>query len=162
MNITLKELLAYTTEEQGRWERWFSEHGDEPLRIALAGDRMTTIGAMIQHFLGTEIWFAERLAGVPATEWWTEPCDHAAALMELGRRGKQVMGAVIEQTPDGDWATVVEFSGGGKSLRVSKRKAVLNALIHEIRHWAQVATLVRQHGIAPPGGHDIILSGALE
>jgi len=42
------------------------------------------------------------------------------------------------------------------------RWAVANALIHEVRHWAQAATIVREHGMAPPGDHDLILSHALD
>jgi len=162
MNLTLKELLAYTEEEQNRWQTWFEAHGDEPLQFSLAGDRMPTLGSMIQHALGTELWFAEYLSGAASTEWWTKSADNAAFLFELGREAKQKLGQFIEQMPAGDWARIVELKGGGHSFRVSVRKAVGNALIHEIRHWAQVASIVRQHGIAPPGNHDLILSQALE
>jgi len=162
MNLTLKELLTYSEEEQDRWQNWFASHGDEPLRFPLSGDRMPSLGSMIQHALGTELWFAEHLGGAAITEWWTEPAGAAASLFELGTAAKRKLRQLIEHVPPEEWGRMVELQGGGRSFRVSVRKAVGNALVHEIRHWAQVAIIVRQHGLAPPGDHDLILSRVLE
>jgi uncharacterized damage-inducible protein DinB len=33
--------------------------------------------------------------------------------------------------------------------------------LHEVRHWAQIAAVVRMAGFAPPGNHDLFYSKAL-
>ena len=162
MQLTLEELLKYAGEEQARWEAWFASHGDEPLAIPTGGDRPATVGQVIQHAFGAELWFAEHLREVPVTEWWTQPAEASSGLFALGRAAKRALGAFIRTAGPEDWSRVLEFSAPGRTLRASARKAVANALVHEIRHWAQIATLVRQRGMAPPGEHDLIVSRALE
>jgi len=162
MNVTLKELLDYLEGEQAKWQQWFAAQGDEPLRIPLAGDRQPTLGALIQHALGTELWFAERLRETAFTEWWKQPADRAAELFHLGSMAKQAMRELIQRAGPEDWSRMVELTGQGQRIRVSARKAVANALIHELRHWAQVAALVRQQGMAPPGDHDLICAPVME
>ena len=44
---------------------------------------------------------------------------------------------------------------------MSPRKLLFHILMHEIRHWAQVALAVRIAGFEPPGDHDLIDSRAL-
>jgi uncharacterized damage-inducible protein DinB len=57
---------------------------------------------------------------------------------------------------------VVEYSLRGRAVRASIRKTLFHVYIHEIRHWAQVARLVRERGFPPPGDHDLLFSSALE
>jgi hypothetical protein len=33
--------------------------------------------------------------------------------------------------------------------------------LHEVRHWAQIASAVRAAGFVPPGDHDLFYSKAL-
>ena len=44
---------------------------------------------------------------------------------------------------------------------MSPRKLLFHILIHEIRHWAQIALAVRLAGFEPPGDHDLFYSRAL-
>ena len=45
---------------------------------------------------------------------------------------------------------------------MSPRKLLFHTLMHEIRHWAQIALAVRLAGLEPPGDHDLFFSRALE
>ena len=44
---------------------------------------------------------------------------------------------------------------------LSPRKLLFHMALHEVRHWAQVASTVRMAGFAPPGEHDLFYSKAL-
>ena len=44
---------------------------------------------------------------------------------------------------------------------MSPRKLLFHIVIHEIRHWAQIALAVRLAGLEPPGDHDLFNSRAL-
>ena len=44
---------------------------------------------------------------------------------------------------------------------MTPRKLLFHILVHEIRHWAQIALAVRLAGLEPPGDHDLFFSRAL-
>ena len=46
-------------------------------------------------------------------------------------------------------------------VSASKEKILLHALIHGTRHWAQIATFVRQAGFTAQWSHDFLLTTAL-
>jgi uncharacterized damage-inducible protein DinB len=58
-----------------------------------------------------------------------------------------------------DWEESLEATtiSTGKH-RATKRVMLAHALLHGIRHYAQLATLVRQHGIKPDWQMDFIAS----
>jgi uncharacterized damage-inducible protein DinB len=44
---------------------------------------------------------------------------------------------------------------------MTPRKLLFHILLHELRHWAQIALAVRLAGFEPPGDHDLFFSKAL-
>ena len=44
-------------------------------------------------------------------------------------------------------------------MRGSRKTILFHALLHAIRHYAQLATLVRQHGIKPGWQMDYLMMG---
>jgi uncharacterized damage-inducible protein DinB len=45
--------------------------------------------------------------------------------------------------------------------QMTPRKLLFHILLHELRHWAQIALAVRVAGFEPPGDHDLFYSAAL-
>ena len=156
MNVGLRELLDYTQEQQEKWERWFAEKGDGPLGIAIGSGRLENVGQVVRHTLGVNLYFAERLAGKPVTRYWEMPLPDTAGLFRFGTQAKQALREFILTNPD--WNAIVDLQAPGISVRPTVRTAVLNAIVHEIRHWAQISALMRQHGFEPPPDQDVILS----
>ena len=63
---------------------------------------------------------------------------------------------------DDDMADQVRaFEVRGTPSPMTPRKLLFHILLHEIRHWAQVALAVRLAGFEPPGEHDLFYSRAL-
>jgi uncharacterized damage-inducible protein DinB len=62
--------------------------------------------------------------------------------------------------PAKDWDVPQEFSLMNNSLRATPRKIVVHVLIHEIRHWAQIGTLLRLNGLTGEF-HDFLFSPVL-
>ena len=59
-----------------------------------------------------------------------------------------------------DWSEQLEFmtvSAGKKSA--TRERIFFHALLHGIRHYGQLATLVRQHGVKPDWSMDFLFSG---
>jgi uncharacterized damage-inducible protein DinB len=44
---------------------------------------------------------------------------------------------------------------------MSARKLLFHILLHEMRHFAQIALAVRLAGFEPPGDHDLVFSDAV-
>jgi len=44
---------------------------------------------------------------------------------------------------------------------LSPRKLLFHCLLHETRHWAQIALAIRNAGLTPPGNHDLFYSRAM-
>jgi uncharacterized damage-inducible protein DinB len=42
---------------------------------------------------------------------------------------------------------VREYNINGKIVSVTPRKFIVHILLHEVRHWAQIATILRLNGI---------------
>jgi uncharacterized damage-inducible protein DinB len=63
---------------------------------------------------------------------------------------------------DDDQADVVRtFNVRDRDWPMTPRKLLFHILMHETRHWAQIALAVRLAGFEPPGDHDLFFSSAL-
>ena len=160
MQLTVDELIGYTDEERAKWERWFAARGDEPLRLRPAGDLHADLGALLLHIFGPEHHYVQFLSGdYDFADLTRVPTGDASALFEFGRRGRAALRAWVASARAEDWERRVEPR---EEFPVTARKIVAHVLLHEIRHWAQIAALVRQRGLAPPGDHDLLFSHALD
>lgn len=162
MFMTIDELLQYTDEERARWEQWLQAHGDELLAIPITGERETSVGKLIMHIFGPELRFVERLRNEAMTSYRSLPVSSVETVFGFGLESRRRMREYIDGLGAEDWPSVVELQIGNEIVRASVRKIVLHTLLHEVRHWAQIARIFREHGIAPPGRHDLLMSGALE
>jgi len=157
--VQFTELLAYTAEESGRWKEWFAKNPaalDLPLDIADTG----TVQRLVKHIFFVELHFSNMLLGIPPADFESLP---AATLDELFRISEEANGRYqkfLATAREEDWETKVDLSRGG--LKVSKRKLITQALTHSVRHWAQLATFLRQQGLKQDWNHDFLLSKAME
>jgi len=162
MYITVKELLRYTDQERERWDHWFQANGDELLAMPIAGERETSIGRLIMHIFGPELRYVERLRNEKLTDYRSLPASSVEAVFGFGLKARQTMRDYVAGLSLDDWSRIIEFDVPDQHLRATVRKVILHTLLHEVRHWAQIARLVRERGFVPPGGHDLLTSNALE
>ena len=59
-----------------------------------------------------------------------------------------------------EWDAEKEFKLMNSSLSATPRKIVVHILLHEIRHWAQIATILRFNGLTG-NFHDFLFSPAM-
>ncbi len=163
--VGFDELLRYEREAVDRWEAHVRKYPDV-LDVPYApeqgpGARMATVRDVIHHIVGVEWRYCDRLEGVPATPFEAIPTEPAAALFEAAREANTRLAGWMGAASDADYARVLEFhtiSAG--TLRASARKIVVHTLVHGIRTWAQLATVVRLHGRATDWYHDVLFSEA--
>ncbi len=163
VSLDLNELLRYTDWERRKWENGFRQQGDAVLQISAGshGDgRFQQVGELVKHIFSAEKRYVERLSGRPLTDTATLPHDRIEPLFAFGSASRNSLKQFMEQLPSAEWDRPEHLQILNYSLTATPRKVVVHVLMHEIRHWAQIATLLRLHGI-PAEFHDFLFSPAL-
>ena len=164
MHLTIDELLAYTDEERAKWEAWFQAHGNEPLKLAVPMDVHPAVSALILHCFWAELFYAHWMRDDILTEKQmkelseTYDADKAEQVFAFGHSARKALREATRAYTEQDWEKKHMVEGWGMHLEGPARKLIAHILVHEIRHWAQVAVTIRQHGLAPPGEHDLLFS----
>jgi len=157
---TIHELLEYTDWERRNWFEWM-RHQDRPVLEIPAGPsidgRFEKVGDLIRHIFSGEKRYVDRLSDRPITDTSTISATDLEALDRFGRQSRGELRDYIDGLAAGNAETPVEFKMMNSTLTATPRKIVTHILMHEIRHWAQIATLLRLNGLKV-GFHDFLFS----
>lgn len=161
--ITFRELLDYTRVETGHWHRWLAAQPAAVLELPVGTGRTATVRGLIHHIVVVERRYVDRLRGEPITSYEDVPSDSLAVLFATFADTRSRLDAWLGGARDADLARIMEFQTLSAGTRTaSARKVIVHLLLHGIRHWAQLATALRQQGYATDWPHDILMSDALE
>jgi uncharacterized damage-inducible protein DinB len=163
IGLSLNELIEYTDWERSKWYKRLRSSGDSVLATSAGphGDgRFQSIGDVIKHIFSAETRYVDRLSNRPLTDPASIPNDDLEGLFQFGGSSRTELRKFVEGFPAGDWDVPQEFTLMGNSLKATPRKIIVHVLIHEIRHWAQIATLLRLNGVAADF-HDFLFSPVL-
>jgi uncharacterized damage-inducible protein DinB len=158
--FTIDDLLAYSDWERAQWHEWLREQGTGALTVDLGPNntgRTHTVGELVRHIFSAERRYVERCLQVPLTDTSAIAADDVEALFAFGVESRRAFRELLSSFPDTEWEAPREMSFGTHSRTVTSRKMILQAVTHELRHWAQVATFLRQ-AAHTPGFHDLIAS----
>jgi uncharacterized damage-inducible protein DinB len=101
--------------------------------------------------------YIDRLSGRALTDTASVPNDHIEALFQFSQQSRKDLREFVERFPAQEWDVPQEHKILNYFLRATPRKIVVHILVHEIRHWAQIATLFRLHGLTDEF-HDFLFS----
>jgi len=151
--LTAEEVLRWNESTSTAWRKLLGEH---PEILALPCDiaRTSSVAQLMQHIVAVELRYAERIAGVPETPYEEIAYDTVETIYASHDRAVALLRELL--AGDLDWDRVIEFTtrSAGKA-KASLKTILFHALLHSQRHYAQLGTLIRQHGhpIAPPGDY---------
>ncbi|HLW55380.1 MAG TPA: DinB family protein [Candidatus Angelobacter sp.] len=163
LNLNLSHLVDYTGWERQKWHEWLARHGDAVLKTSVGehGDgRFQSVGDYIRHIFSAETRYVDRLSNRPLTDTASVANDNIEKLFAFGRQSRESLRKFLEVFPPGNWDTPQELKIVNSSLTVTPRKIIVHTLLHEIRHWAQIATLFRLNGLKGDF-HDFLFSPVL-
>lgn len=160
--LSFAELLAYSAAENEQWHRWFTAH-PAMLDRPFAEPPIASVRQLVRHVAFVEHRYAALIPGdqpPPASGSNSDDVDVLFAYLAAGRRAFE---ATIRRATDGGLDRVVEFMTLTAGQRhATARKMIGHALMHGIRHWAQLATVLRQEGDRTDWSHDLLMSAALD
>jgi uncharacterized damage-inducible protein DinB len=165
--LSFGELLDYCAEESNHWRDFFKKYPDAlELPADIAGTK--SVREIVLHIVAVQMRYAERLLNMPITEY-----DQLAARLAQGKPGEELFALSRKSLEDlrsfaiaandSDWDGTLTFpTRSAGELTASRRKIFIHALLHGVRHWAQLATYLRQKGYKQDWQHDFIFSGVIK
>ena len=161
MNITFAELLRFTQEERDKWRAYFMAHPDAMEVEVQPGGRFATVGSLVDHIHLVERRHLQRLMNEPVDTKTGLSGHHAPPLFDYGASVRRELEQYVSDLDDyaADEPRTITVASGDAVL--TPRKLLFHCLVHETRHWAQIALSLRRAGLEPPGNHDLFYSKAL-
>jgi uncharacterized damage-inducible protein DinB len=159
--LSYVELLAYTYEETRRWREYFGQN-PKALEIVIGG-RHNDVRGLITHIFVSEYRWGQHLVGeqpTPNEAFKPQTLDEVWTIYGIARA--RLENWVAKASPEElDRILTVRSVTYNRDVTASKRKILTHSLIHGIRHWAQIATALRQACFVSDWPHDMLYSPAL-
>lgn len=154
--ITGTELQEWVEHMSRGWQNLISSH---PEILTFPCDIRETKSAaeLLQHIVAVELRYAERLNELAQTPYASVPFDSVASIYATHDRAMDLLRPLMDRD-EMFWETVLEFkTRSAGTLRASRRTVLVHLFTHSVRHYAQLATLVRKGGIVSDLNMDYIL-----
>jgi uncharacterized damage-inducible protein DinB len=157
--ITLEELLAWNEQSADYWKSHLDANPNL-LELPCGIGGTADVLAFVRHIWGAELRWCERLAGVNETPRERIPAGPLDALFGLHLQAVEIFRRLLA-APDGTWSDsyILKFDWVPPDQRaVSRRKIAAHTLFHSQRHYAQLATLVRNAGFPSDFRGDLLFA----
>ena len=157
--LSYEFLLEFTSVEHHRWHDWF-EASPTAWDIAFAEPPMGSVGALVNHIFSVELRYTQRLRDEAVTDWqellvYTSLED----VFALGDNARALLVDFLTSATEQELDRVLTFrTVTAGEVTASKHKIASNIFLHGIRHWGQIATVLRQNGFPVQWPHDALLS----
>jgi uncharacterized damage-inducible protein DinB len=160
--LSFGELLDYASEETNHWRDWFRNNPSAlELQCDIAGAK--TVRDVVLHIVAVQMRYAERLLNQPITEYSELESNSAEDLFTLAHKSAEDLRSFAVAANDADWDGSLTFpTRRAGTLTASRRKIFVHALLHGLRHWAQLAAYLRQHNHTQDWQHDFIFSAVVK
>jgi uncharacterized damage-inducible protein DinB len=161
--VELDEILRHNQEETERWRKFFAATPaalDVPMDMA---DMKTVRGAVLHIFVVEQL-YGERLSGITRERLSYDdfPADSLEQLFAYHTSALAHLRKLLETYTEAQWGEAIEFKARVMSITATRRKMFLHVLLHSMRHWAQVAMVLRQAGFKQDWQHDFIFTQVME
>lgn len=162
--ITFDELLRHNEEETERWHEFFRAHPGA-LDVAVDMAQSESVRAMLVHIMAVELLYSERIQGIFRVTFSAAdfPSGDVEALFRTGEKARSTFRELLERFSDAEWSETVTFpTKTVGQLTATRRKIFAHAMLHSMRHWAQLATELRQKGYKQDWQHDFLFTKVID
>jgi uncharacterized damage-inducible protein DinB len=156
--LSYRALLELTSTEHHRWHDWFRDH-PKAWSVPFGTGRMATIGGVVQHIFAVELRYAQRLLDKEVSAWEEFRQTSLDDVFELGDNARGQLVEFLTMAADAELDRVLNFQTlTAGPVSATKHKIASNVFLHGLRHWAQIATVLRQNGFTNQWPHDMLLT----
>jgi uncharacterized damage-inducible protein DinB len=160
--LSMDELLTWNEEASSFWKAHLDAN-PALLELPCGIGGAATVNDFVRHIWAVELRWAHRLAGEPEQPRDAIPTGPLDALHDLHKQAVRILRRMIDN-PAEDWEAIYTLQASWippDKRSMSRRKVLAHALLHSQRHWAQLATLVRNAGFPSEFRGDLLFSSAL-
>lgn len=162
IGVSMEELLGWN-EESSRFWKAHLDTNPALLELPCGIGGATNVQGLVRHIWGAEMRWARRLADEPEIPWEAMPAGPLEALFDLHLSATEIFKRLLSN-PEKNWAALYTFHVDWlppDKRSLTHRKMLVHALLHGQRHWAQLATLVREAGSPSGFWGDVLFSSSL-
>lgn len=161
--VEIGVLAAYVDGETERWREWFESAPAGVLDLPLGPGAEGTVRTLVKHIFAVELRYAQRLAGQPVSGYEELADGTVEELWQIHRDAASLRDRFLrEATPEAFGRVLVSDTRRLGRIESSAHTVVVHSLIHGIRHWAQIAMVLREHGHGGLWEHDWLMSPAVQ
>jgi len=161
--ISFSELLHFNEQETDRWHEFLAKQGPAALDIPVDLGQGKTVRDLLLHMFGVELKYADRISGVPLTRPADLPKRTIDEIFSIATTAHGKMKAYLKTASEADLNGKITFPTLSAGEQTATRRKVLgHALIHSLRHWAQLTTEMRRRGHKAEWHHDFLFTDALQ
>ena len=160
--IALEEFIEDNARSTELWRAWFAQHS-QAFAVPCDIFDTKTVAGFVKHIFLAELRHSQRLTGqrvVNADEMKATTGDELFAVHDEAVENYR---RFVSETPVESLQEIIDIQTLSRgTVRASRRKLFVHVMLHSKRHWAQLATLLRQHGAPTDWPHDFLFSEAME
>ncbi len=159
--ITLEELLADNEASTGTWEAWFAAN-PAALELPCAIYNSATVRGLLKHIFAVELRDSQRLNGEEVVAYDAIPAGSLDDLVAIHSQAIRNLRRFLSHTDDTALREVIALQTiSAGTVHASRRKLFAHILLHSMRHWAQLSSLLREAGYKTDWPKDFLFSEAI-
>ena len=146
--LTGAELLDWLERTTAGWRDLVRQH-PEVLLFPCSTRETQTVAELLGHIVAVELRYAELLRDLPESPQEPVLPGEGDAIFAVHARAMHLLQPVL-QNDEPFWHEAIDFqTRSAGRVRTPRRVILVHLAMHSIRHYAQLATLVRERGVAP-------------
>ena len=158
-SLPFDTLAAYVDNETARWRHWFAAAPADVLELPLGPNADGTVRTLVKHIFAVELRYAQRLSGDAVSAYEDLPDSTIDDLWRIHATATSVLDRYLASADDAALdAVLISNTRKLGPIESRARTVVVHSWIHGIRHWAQIALVLRQNGYGGLWEHDWLLN----
>lgn len=155
--LTSQDLLRWNEGTTSIWREHLRSH-PELLTYPCDIRGAKTVADLLQHIIAVELRYAERLNSERETPYEEIPKISVDSLYEFHDHAMKKL-QVLEAEADPFWSERIEFETRSGRFSATRRVVFAHCLLHSIRHYGQLATLLRKENAGVSAMFDYLAFG---
>lgn len=158
-SISFEELLRYEEEQSQHWRALFAR---KPHLLKMEASPTSTVADFLVHLIGSEYRMGQRLLGETMTPDRELKLETVEQFFELADKAREKLLQYLANSTERFEEVKSYPSHTLGEIKASPKKMMLHAVLHSSRHWAQLARIIREHGVRIDWNSDVIFSKIIE